>query len=195
MTKFIGKGSEKFSLISNMLSSSSYHLLNSTGFHCKQQRMVMICEIIPVALCNVFWKLMFIVCVMTLFLMDDHAFLMCISKGSLSLSMLISSLNHSVKSSLIALTKGCPLGPYATHSVEYLHLPCDMPVAFAADISILFHSALDNPWIWNPHVALEYPAPEYNTLAPLEICAIFFIFAREALALLILVLNMLFLIL
>ena len=81
------------------------------------------------------------------------------------------SLNHRVRSSLMALTNGCPFGPYAMHSAEYLHPELLKPAAFAAAISILSHSVLDSPCTWQPHVALEKPAPENRTLAFLDFFA------------------------
>ena len=102
-------------------------------------------EISPVVLCNELLKLTCVDCVMIWFFMRGHALFMCASSGSLFLKILTMSLNHKVKSSLMALTKGWPFGPYAMHRVEYLHRPCIMPVALAAEISILFHSALDRP--------------------------------------------------
>ena len=80
-------------------------------------------------------------------------------------------LNHSTNSSLMALTKGCPSGPYGMHKAEYLHLQALNPAAFAAATSICTHSLCDSPEAWCPQVALEKPAPENNTLACLDILA------------------------
>ena len=74
-------------------------------------------------------------------------------------------LNQRTNSSLMALTKGCPFGPYAMHSVEYLHLPFLMPVMLAAAVSSLSHCILDIPEIWNPQVNLGKPVPEKSNLA------------------------------
>lgn len=52
----------------------------------------------------------------------------------------IIGLNQRRKSSLIALTSGCPLRPYAMHRAEHLHLQFLKPAAFAAAISICCYS-------------------------------------------------------
>ena len=75
------------------------------------------------------------------------------------------TLNHRTNSSLIPLAKGWPLGPYAMHNVEYLHLPFLMPVMLAAAVSSLSHCILDIPEIWNPHVNLGKPDPVKSNLA------------------------------
>jgi len=65
------------------------------------------------------------------------------------------SLNHNTNNSIIALTKACPVGPYAMHSAEYLHLPFRNPAALAAAISICCHSLYERPDGWKPQVGLS----------------------------------------
>ena len=123
----------------------------------------------PFALCKEFSKLTTWCCAVIFRYIVGQACLICSKIGSSCVVMGIMSLNHRVMSSLMALTKGCPFGPYATHNAVYLHLELLNPTALAAAISILPHSFLDNHCTWHPQVALEKPAPEKGTLTFLEI--------------------------
>ena len=92
------------------------------------------------------------------------------------------TLNHSTNSSLMPLAKGCPLGPYAIHRVEYLQRPFLMLVILAAAVSSLSHCILDMPEIWNPHVNLGKPDPVNSSFAFLLILARDWILTKVLLA-------------